>query len=201
MAGLDHMLATSLADVIQQHLGKNALQKIEKRLFEKFGISFIQAVEQFDKLDLVLREFFGKGTDGLERKFLDQLCLVKSKKSEKQWLTIYDTSIVNTVLENFGDSDKKKILKTTSSTPKIIYDIIEESNIPQTSGYRKVNTLIDDGLLIQDGFVTKDKKKINKYVCAFNNLRININSNELSIDIQLNDAQIKQSSILHTIIM
>lgn len=201
MAGLDHMLAASLADIIKENLGANTMQKIEKRLFEKFGISFNQSIEQFDKLDLVLREFFGRGTDGLERKYLDQLCLVKSENSEKKWLTIHDLPIINTVLQNFGDSDKKKILETANSIPKIIYDIIEESYIPQTSAYRKVNALINDGLLIKDGFVIKDKKKVNKYVCAFNNLRININPNESSIDIQLNDDQIEHSSILNTVIV
>jgi len=202
VTGFDHVLAKSLNDVIQKNLGRKTVQKVEDRLFEKFGISFTQSIEQFDKLDLVLREFFGKGTDGLERKFLDSLCIIKSKKSGKQWFTIHDSSISDVILQAFGDADKKKILETTNSIPKIVYDILEDSRLPQTSGYRKVNALIDDGLLVQSGFViTKDKKPVSKYICVFNNLRINFDSNKITVDVQLNDSQVEQSSILSTITM
>ena len=202
LTGFDHALAKSFADVIQKNLGRKTIQKVEDRLFEKFGISFTQSIEQFDKLDLVLRELFGKGTDGLERKFLDSLCIIKSKKSGEKWFTIHDSSISDIILRAFGDADKKKILETTNSIPKIVYDILEDSKLPQTSGYRKVNALIDDGLLIQSGFVkTKDNKSVSKYICVFNNLRINFDSNKITVDIQLNDNQVKQSSILRTITM
>ncbi|WP_225866895.1 hypothetical protein [Nitrosopumilus zosterae] len=61
MSGLDHLLAKSLNEIIEKNLGAKTVKKIDDRLFEKFGLSITQAIEEFDKLDLVLREFFGKG--------------------------------------------------------------------------------------------------------------------------------------------
>ena len=64
MGGLDHFLAQSLESIIRENLGRRTVRKLEKRLFEKHGISLTESIEQFHKLDSVLREFFGKGADG-----------------------------------------------------------------------------------------------------------------------------------------
>jgi hypothetical protein len=82
-----------------------------------------------------------------------------------------------------------------------VYDILKESKIPQTSGYRKINSLIEKGILVIDGHVeTNDGKKINKYKTSFQNARINIIKNEITIDVQINKQNIKDSSILSTMI-
>jgi len=202
MVGIDHLFADSLNKIIRENLGKQATKKIEDRLFEKFGISLTQAIEEFDKLDLVLREFFGKGADGLEKKFFENVFATKSKKSKSDWYTITDTRANQVILQAFGDPEKKKILESVSAKPKIIQDILKECKLAQTSGYRKINSLIDDGLLAVADQVVKDNKKINKYMSVFSNLKINISiekDNQVSIDAQLNDLQKQTSSILKTI--
>jgi len=202
MVGIDHLFADSLNDTIRKNLGKQATKKIEDRLFEKFGLSLNQAIEEFDKLDLVLREFFGKGADGLEKKFFENIFQTKSKKSKDNWYTITDHHANQVILQAFGDSEKKEILEAVSAEPKIIQDILNKCSLPQTSGYRKVNALIDDGLLAQSGQVLTENRKINKYVSVFANLKININiekNNQVTIDAQLNDLQKQSSSILKTI--
>ena len=199
MVGFDQLLAKSLNEIVKKNLGIKTSQKIEDRLFEKFGISLTQSIEEFDKLDLVLREFFGKGADGLERNFFKDLVRINSKKSKEMWHTITDTKVNEIILQTFGDSEKKKIMETVSSTAKIIASILKECNIPQTSGYRKINQLIDDGLLVQSGYIAKDNKKINKYVCIFNNLKINIEKNNLIVDVQLTKLEQQNSSILQII--
>ena len=199
MAGLDNLLAKSLDEVIRKNLGSKTVQKIEDRLFEKFGISLTQAMTKFDKLDVVLREFFGRGADGLETKFFESIFQTKTKNSKDKWYTLYDSRINSIILQAFGDSDKKKILEYVSGTPKIIYDILSDCDLPQTSGYRKINNLIDDGLLLPSGYIVKDNKKINKYVCVFNNLKINIEKSKITIDVQLSDVDRQESTILQTI--
>ena len=199
MAGLDNLLAKSLDEVIRKNLGSKTVQKIEDRLFEKFGISLTQAITKFDKLDVVLREFFGRGADGLETKFFESIFQTTTKKSKDKWYTLYDSRISSIILQAFGDPDKKKILECVSSTPQIISDILSNCDLPQTSGYRKINSLINDGLLLQSGYIAKDNKKINKYVCAFNNLKINIEKSKITIDVQLSDVDRQESTILQTI--
>lgn len=198
MSGFDHLIAGSLKDTIEEQLGSKAVKKIEDRLFEKFGISLTQAIEEFEKLDLVLREFFGKGADGIERRIFENTFNTKSK-SKANWHTIKDPQISSKILQAFGDLEKKKILESVSGTSKIIADIIKDCEIPQTSGYRKINKLIDDGLLVVSEQVIKENKKVNKYISVMNNVKINIEKSNVIIELQLNDQQQKNSSILQTI--
>jgi hypothetical protein len=200
VSGFDHIIAKSLSDVIEKNLGKKTVQKIEQRLFEKYGISWSQSLEEFEKLDFVLKEFFGDaGSKGLERRFCESIFESKSKKTNEEWITITDPNINSIIIQTFGDLEKKKIIESTISKPKISYEIIRECNLPQTSGYRKINALIDEGFLIPTEFEVKENKKIFKYECIFKNLSIDINSNKIKVSIQLNDSQQEQCSFLRII--
>ena len=54
--------------------------------------------------------------------------------------------------------------------------------MPQTSSYRKINSLINNGLLIPDGQIPrKFGKKVTKYISLFENLEINIIKNEINV--------------------
>ena len=199
MVGFDHLLAKALNENVHKNLGAKTTAKIEDRLFEKFGLSLTQSIEEFEKFDLVLREFFGRGADGLEQKMFKDIIEIKSKKAKGNWQTITNPNITSMILEAVGDQEKKKILETTADTPKIVADIVKDVSIPQTSGYRKINSLINGGLLVQSGHIMKDNKKISKYVCIFNNLKINIEKNKVVVDIQLTQHEQQNSSILEII--
>lgn len=198
MSGFDRLVAKSLSDIIKTKLGAKSISKIETRLFEKYGISFTQSMEQFDKLDVVLREFFGRGADGLEKKFFDTVFSISSK-SNAGWVNLSDTGINSSIVESFGDSEKKCILESVNETPKSIYEIIENCDLAQTSGYRKVNSLIDTGLLVPVDTITKDNKKIPLYGSIYRNLRINLVNNKITIEVQLSDYELKYSSILNVL--
>ncbi len=196
MAGLDRLLAKSLDTTIRENLGDKTIQKIEDRLFEKYGISLTQSIEQFHKLDAVLREFFGAGADGLEQRFLKNVCDIKVTNGEN-WILIENHALTKVILESFGDDDKKKILGALNGESMIISQIIERCNIPQTSGYRKVNALIDAGLLLPAGYIsTPDGKKVTKYRSIFDNLKIDIVKNKISVTLRLPKDDVVNSSIL-----
>lgn len=95
---------------------------------------------------------------------------------------IKDKSIISLILRSYADEDKKKILNVTATKPRIILDIINLCKLPQTSSYRKINSLIKNGLLIPDGQIQrKFGKKVTKYVSLFENLEINIIKNEINV--------------------
>ena len=201
MSGLDTLIAKSLDTTIKENLGKSTLQKVEQRLFEKYGINLTQSIEDFTKLDSVLREFFGDGTEGLEKQFLENIVTIEeAKNNDPNWVAIEDHSLAKRILEAFGDEDKKNIMNTVLDEPKIISEILEIAQIPQTSGYRKVNSLIDNGLLIVQGHTTTyDGKKVNRYKSIFNNVTINIEKNKVIVKVLLVQESIEKSSIIQVV--
>ncbi len=196
MVGLDRLLTKSLDSTIRENLGDRTIKKIENRLSEKYGISLSQSIEEFQKLDVVLREFFGPSTDGLEKKFLRGVCEIKLVDGEN-WVLIENTDLIKTILESFGDDDKKKILSALNGESLIISQIIEKCHIPQTSGYRKVNSLINEGLLVPSGFIAApDGKKITKYKSIFDNIKIDILKNKITITLHLPKEDFNSSSVI-----
>jgi len=174
------------------------LQKIEQRIFERHGINLTKAVENFTILDGVLREFFGGGAEGLEKQFMKGLiALEKTSSQEKEWITIEDSRLSTIVLKALGDDDKNKILNAVIGKSMIISDILFVTQIPQTSGYRKVNSLIEDGLLISEGYDTlADGKTVTKNKTLFENVQINIVQNKITIKIQVSEKSLKSSSVI-----
>jgi hypothetical protein len=199
--GLDNLLAPSLRKSIEENLGKSTLNKIEQRLMERHGMGIVQAIKDFYKFDSVLREFFGAGADGLEAKFLQNIIDMKQqKKLTDGWVTVQDQDLAKIFLESFADEDKKAIIGTIIDESLIIADILQHCKVPQTSGYRKINQLIDDGLLISNGYdVSIDGKKIKKYETIFNNVKIDIERNIVVVKIQLKQNSSSQSTILQVI--
>jgi hypothetical protein len=198
MTGLDILLANALGKTIRENLGKKTMQKIEKRLHEKFGTDLAGALHDFYKIDSVLREYFGAGADGLEKKFLDGVVQIdKAKNSKHGWLTLESEYLTKIILESIGDEDKKAIINALLDTPRNIYEILDICKIPQTSGYRKINSLINDGLLVPaNTTISPDGKKIIQYIALFENIKIDIQKNRIVIKAQISNDTLEKSSIV-----
>ena len=199
--GLDILLIPSLRKSIEENLGKETLNKIEQRLMERHGLGLVQAIKNFNKFDSVLREFFGAGADGLEQKFLHQIVAVeKVKQTDSNWIQMKDPALSKLFLESFADPDKKAILGSVMDGPLIIAKILNSCGIPQTSGYRKINFLINNGLLISNGFeLATDGKKVKKYETIFENVKVDIIKNNVEVKVQLKNTLLAESSILQTV--
>jgi len=199
MTNIDIFFATSIKKMIRENLGETTFYSIQNRLFEKYGMSITESIKEFDKLDSVLREFFGAGTDGLEKKFLNGICCIKSKenKSENRF-TISDPMLSQSILKAFSDDDMSKILNASIGEPWTISEILEKLNIPKTSGYRKINSLIEDGLLIKTGSdLTSNRREIGKYKSLFDNVNIDFN-NKVTVNVQFTQEVIEKSTVLQT---
>lgn len=198
MSGVDNLLIKSIDTVIRDNLSEKTLQKIESRLFEKYGLSITQSLSQFQKLDAVLREFFGAGADGLEKRILENVCsLEKSKEADHEWMHFEDQYLTKIILEALGDEDKKQILIAVMDESHIISEILDICNIPQTSGYRKVNSLIENGLLINSGYITtSDGKKVTKYIALFKNVKIDIIKNKITVKAKIGKDVLNNSTLV-----
>lgn len=197
MTEIDQLFAAAIEKTIQENLGDTTFSSIQNRLFEKYGISITQSIKEFEKLDSVLTEFFGAGAKGLEKKFLDSICSIKSKKdmAEKRF-TILNPSINQSILKAFSDDEMSKILNASIGEPWTIAEILEKLDIPKTSGYRKINMLIAEGLLIKAGQIfTENRRSIDKYKSLFDNVNIDFN-NKVTVNVQFTPEVVMKSSIL-----
>ena len=200
MSALDNLLASSLSTMIQQKLGKTTYQKIEKRLKERYGISVVEAIRDFQKMDATLREFFGPGADDMEKDFLNNFVSMDSSKKEKSWIIIEDQKLAKLILESFGNTEKKLILDSSLVEPNVILDILNNCQIPKSSGYRLVKELMQSGLLTEKGFsVTRDGKKVSKYTSLFKNVKIDIQDQNLTVKVQPNADFLKESYLMQIV--
>lgn len=200
MTEVDQLFASAFEKTIQENLGNTTFQSIQNRLFEKYGMSITESIKDFEKLDSVLTEFFGSGAKGLEKKFLDSICSIKSDKDKvEKRFTILNSSINQSIIKAFSDDEMSKILNASIGEPWTISEILEKLDIPRTSGYRKINLLIKEGLLIKSGQeFTENRRTINKYKSLFDNVNIDFN-NKVTVNVQFTPEVVLNSSILQTI--
>ena len=201
MSGLDTLIAKSFEHTIKNNLGQQTFEKIEQRIFEKHGMPLSQAVQDIKKFDSILKEFFGNGAGGIEKQILDKIVKMnETKNKEKNWFTIEDPILTKLILESLGDDDKKNILNAVIDESRIISDILELSNIPQTSGYRKINNLIKNGMLIPHGSaLTQDGKKVTKYKSVFENISIEIEKNKIAVRVLPTNESFAKSTVMQSI--
>lgn len=106
------------------------------------------------------------------------------KQAEKRWVTLEDSHLIEIILKSVGDEDKKRIINAVIDEPRIISEILDTSMIPRTSGYRKINALISDGVLIPQGYdTTHDGKRVTKYKAIFDNISILIEKNKVVVKV------------------
>ena len=200
MTEIDQLFASSLEKIIRENLGETTFHSIQNRLFEKYGMSITESIKEFEKLDSVLTEFFGSGAKGLEKKFLDSICSIKSQKDKvEKRFTLLDSSINQSIIRAFSDDEMSKILNASIGEPWTILEILEKLEIPKTSGYRKINLLIKEGLLVKAGQeFTENRRSVDKYKSLFDNVNIDF-GNKVTVNVQFTPEVTMNSSILQTV--
>ena len=78
--------------------------------------------------------------------------------------------------------------------------LVCQCDISKTSGYRKISILIEQGLLIKSDYeFTSNNRKIDKYKSLFDNVKIDITNNKVTINVQFTQDIFSNSSILKTV--
>ena len=103
-----------------------------------------------------------------------------------EWLNLEDQSTIQLILETFADRYKKKILDVSSDKPRSVTEMLDLCEMPSTSGYRIIKSLVENNLLVPTGsFVTRKGRTSKKYISVFENMKIDIADDELIIRIKL----------------
>jgi len=95
-------------------------------------------------------------------------------KNNQVWITIESKTRAKTILRALADDDKRSILMKLVNNPKPVNEALRSCNIPKTSGYRKINSLMKEGLIIRnDSRHNNNNKGVTTYVTVFSDLKIN----------------------------
>ncbi len=199
---MDVLLTKFIEKHVSMQLGPDMIQRVKNRLLEK-GYSLTQAIKEFDPLDKTLREFFGKGTDGMLQKIFDEICEMKRDKSGNlKSIVIKDKSFANLILSTYGNQEKKAILEAVSEDSLSVASILNKINLSQSTGYRIISLLINEGLLIESEHseVSAEGRKVSLYRPTISLLDIRIKKSDIEIEIHFTRDTIKNSRIMASIL-
>lgn len=105
--------------------------------------------------------------------------------TDYEWMKIEDQLVAELILKAFADNDKKKILDASLGKSKTPVEILDVCKIPPTSGYRKIKSLIRDGLLVPYGTRwAGSKKQVKQYLSALENIKIDIDKGNLVVKVK-----------------
>jgi hypothetical protein len=196
MAGIDRLIATSLSNVIKKKLDSNELKNIERKLFLEHGMSIKLSIEYFHKFSETL-----KNISNIDRKKFENECInkiIKIKKTDNDYsVKIIDQKLIDLMLELCGDSETRKIITCLFDNDLTIPQILKESKVPKTSGYRKIENLIINGLILESGKVLSESKRISKYKCVFDEIKIGMKKNDIMIQGVINKKTFDKSTSIN----
>ena len=200
MNSLDKIVAKGVRSVLKEDLGKSTYKKIENEVRDVYGISILDAVSDFPKLDVVLRKFFGKHTTNMESKIFKKILSVAKNTKTESIITIKDPRVAKTVFEAYGDPAKKVILDLLLHESKSIPEAIAKSKLPKASTYNRIKELIQDGLLTMVGFTNaSDGRKVNEYATTFNKTIFEIQDENILINANVQSKFLKDSFAYNSI--
>ena len=88
------------------------------------------------------------------------------------WVVLEDESLAKLVLETFADEDKRNIMNCTLDNPRTITEILDICRIPKTTGYRTINSMIENHLLVPKDRSKRGRRVFREYVSTIENVQI-----------------------------
>ncbi len=199
MSGIDRLISTALSTEIKKKLGIDMLKKVERELFLEHGMSIKLSIEHFQKFTNVLKNNSNFDITKFEKDSINKI--IKIKKREHNYnVTIVDTELSDLILELFSDSEARKIISSLLENEYTIPQVLKESKVPKTSGYRKIENLIINGLIIESGKVLSESKKISKLQCVFQEIKLDIKKEKIIVNGIVTKKMFEKSTSMKSII-
>ncbi len=199
MSGIDRLISVPLSKEIKKKLDLDMLKKIERELFLDHGMSIKLSIEHFQKFTSVLKKNSYINVKKFEKDCINKIIKVK-KRNDKYYVTIIDTNIVDLISELFSESETRKIISSLLENEYTIPQILKESKVPKTSGYRKIENLILNGIIIESGKVLSESKKISKLQCIFQEIKLDIKKEKITITGIVSKKMFEKSTSMKSII-
>ena len=199
MAGIDKLISTGLSLKIKKEIGLDVLKKVERELFLDHGMSIKLSIEHFEKFINVFKKNSNININKFEKDCINKIIKIR-KKDDKYLVNVIDSELVNTIFEFLGDFESRKIISILLENEYTIPQILKESKIPKTSGYRKIENLLISGVLIETGKILSESKKVSKIRCIFQEVSINVKEEKITINGIISKKLFEKSTSMKSII-
>ena len=198
--GLDTLLLRAIFQSIQDGIDSEKIRNINLRLKQEHGLSFQDVFNRFDEMHAVLQKFESNLKD-IEDKILRNFLTVEKSTNTETWITIRDKHLAEMILKTYADADKKMILDFTRDHSETIPKILNLCNLPNTSGYRKMNQLIEDGFIVPTGLAESfEGKRAILYKSVIQKIQININKDRVVTSISIPKESIRSSQVINMVL-
>ena len=154
------------------------------------------SIEHFQHFLDVLRRNSQLDVKKFQKDVIDENIELKELNG-KFSVKIINDKLSESILGFLGDAESRKILTPLLGEELTIPEILKESKVPKTSGYRKIESLILNGLIIETGRVLSESKKISKYRCCFDEIKTKLNKNDCGVTGILDKKMFEKSSSIN----
>ena len=201
MEGLDTLLLKAIFQSIQEELDSEKIRNLNLRLQQEYGLTFQDVFNKFDRMQGVLQKFESDLKD-IEDNILRNFLTIEKSTTTETWITIRDKHLAETILKTCADADKKMILDFTRDHSETIPKILNLCNLPNTSGYRKMNQLIEDGFVVPTGLAESfEGKRAILYKSVIQKIQININKDRIVTSISVPKEVLRSSQVINMILL
>ena len=196
MTGIDRLISTSLSQIIKNKLNSDERKNLERKLFLEHGMSIKLSIEHFHKFSKTLKNISNINIKKFENDCINEI--IKIKKIDGDYsIKIIDQKIKNLILESYGDAETRSILICLFDNELTIPQILKELGVPKTSGYRKIENLIINGLILESGKILSESKRISKYRCVFDEIKVGMKKNDIMIQVVINKKIFDESTCIN----
>jgi hypothetical protein len=199
MGGIDRLISAELSMVIKKKMDLDTLKKVERELFLDHGMSIKLSIEHFQKFTNILKKNSHIDVKRFEKDCINKIIKVK-KRDNKYNVTMVNTFVSDLILRLFSESETRKIISVLLENEYTIPEILKESKVPKTSGYRKVENLIINGLVIESGKVLSESKKISKLQCVFQEIKLNIKKEKITVTGVISKKMFEKSTSMKSLV-
>ena len=199
MSGIDRLISDALSTEIKKKISLDVLKKVERELFLEHGMSIKLSIEHFHKFTSVLKKNSNVNVRKFERECINKIIKIK-KNNDKYILTIINSNLSNLVLELFGDMETRKIISSLLEKEFTIPQILKESKVPKTSGYRKIENMIINGIIIESGKILSESKKIFKLQCIFQEINLDMKKERIVVKGVVSQKMFEKSTSMKSIL-
>ena len=199
MGGIDRLISDSLSVEIKKKMDIDVLKKVERELFLEHGMSIKLSIEHFQKFTSILKKNSHIDVKKFEKDCINKIVKVK-KMGDKYKVTIVNTDLSDLILGLFSEPETRKIISSLLENEYTIPQILKESRVPKTSGYRKIENLIINGLIIESGRVLSESKKISKLQCVFQEIKLDIKKEKIIVNGILSKKMFEKSTSMKSIL-